>query len=301
MKRDVSPAKEPAKETMTTRLFGIVARDARTAVIFRRGPSKRVRMLLWDLASDELTPGQWLAGRVYDERCGLSPNGKLLVYFAGKFKSEIATFTAISRPPFFTALALWPDRSTWGGGGFFEDDKTVILNYGMRLPELNDYKSVPDDFVVTHLVEYQGRHAGAEVRESNQGWILKAEGVHGPPTAYLRMPFAQPRVHEKPHPLRARLILERTLLGYFEVNGPSTVHNYRLVESGRRGGSRDPVDLGRLDWADWDHDGSLVFGERGRLFRRAVLGPDRSPKLVADLRHQAFVNIPPPAEARLWP
>lgn len=39
-------------------------------------------MLRWDLRSDEIVGGQWLAGRVYEERCGLSPDGELLDYFA---------------------------------------------------------------------------------------------------------------------------------------------------------------------------------------------------------------------------
>lgn len=91
-----------------TRIHCVVARDVRTAVVFRRGPTKKVRMLLWDLARDVITGGQWLAGRIYDSRCDISPDGKLVVYFAGKFKTKIATFTAVSRPPYFTALALWP-------------------------------------------------------------------------------------------------------------------------------------------------------------------------------------------------
>ena len=115
------------KTHTATRLFGLVARDARTAVVLRRGPSKHVRMLLWDLATDEITPGQWLAGRVYDPRCGVSPDGQLVVYFAGKFGTKLRTFTAVSRPPYFTALALWPEGSTWGGGGFFEENRKLIL------------------------------------------------------------------------------------------------------------------------------------------------------------------------------
>jgi len=60
----------PARTDRACRLFGLVARDARTAVVFRRGPSKQVRMLRWDLATDAVTPGQWLSGRIYAERCG---------------------------------------------------------------------------------------------------------------------------------------------------------------------------------------------------------------------------------------
>jgi hypothetical protein len=58
------------------RITGIVARGAPLAVLFRRGPSKQVLQLLWNLETDEITPGQWLKARVYDERADLSPDGR---------------------------------------------------------------------------------------------------------------------------------------------------------------------------------------------------------------------------------
>lgn len=92
----------------TARLYAIWARKAPIGVIFRRGPSKQVQMLKWDIENDELIPGQWFKGRVYERRCDLSPNGQYLIYFAANYKPPYGTWTAISHPPFFTALALWP-------------------------------------------------------------------------------------------------------------------------------------------------------------------------------------------------
>lgn len=37
------------------------------------------------------------------------------------------TWTAISTPPFFSALALWPAFGRWTGGGFFETNRTVLI------------------------------------------------------------------------------------------------------------------------------------------------------------------------------
>jgi hypothetical protein len=65
------------------------------------------------------------------------------------------------------------------------------------------------------------------------------------------------------------------------------------------------IELGRLDFADWDHDGSLLAGEHGCLVRHGVpssLGEGlRAPKLVGDFRDQTFENIQPTAEAKRWP
>ena len=45
----------------------------------------------------------------------------------GKWQSETeGAYTVISRPPFFTALSLFPEGSTWGGGGRFLDNTTYV-------------------------------------------------------------------------------------------------------------------------------------------------------------------------------
>src|SRR5262245_41328779 len=43
----------------STRLFVILARRAPRAVIFRRGPSKHVALILWHTDTDKFEVGQW--------------------------------------------------------------------------------------------------------------------------------------------------------------------------------------------------------------------------------------------------
>ena len=69
-----------------TRLFVILARAARVAVVLRRGPSKEVLLVRWDLATDAFEAGQWLNGRVYERRCDLSPSGELVVCFVASYR-----------------------------------------------------------------------------------------------------------------------------------------------------------------------------------------------------------------------
>ena len=74
-------------------------------------------------------------GRIYERRCDLSPDGQLLGYFAADRLSGFGTWTAVSRPPFLTALALWPKGDAWGGGAFFQDScnllpSTVAVAFG---------------------------------------------------------------------------------------------------------------------------------------------------------------------------
>src|SRR6266496_5416829 len=90
------------------RLHVLLAREAPIAVILRRGPTNWVQMIKWRTDTDTFESGQWFHGRVYVESCDLSPDGQLLVYFAGKFNQKTMqddkfAWTAISKPPYFTA------------------------------------------------------------------------------------------------------------------------------------------------------------------------------------------------------
>lgn len=63
-----------------TRLFVLIARRAPVAVVFRRGPSKRVLLVRSNLSEDSFEAGQWLKGRVYERRCDLSADGERLIF-----------------------------------------------------------------------------------------------------------------------------------------------------------------------------------------------------------------------------
>ncbi len=113
------------------RLFVIMARVASVAVVVRRGPSSWAQLTLWDTSRDVFTDGAWFHGRLFPEKCDLAPNGALFVYAAHKgtrFRTTYTdSWTAVSRPPWLHALALWPVGTTYGGGGRFVDDRRLVL------------------------------------------------------------------------------------------------------------------------------------------------------------------------------
>jgi hypothetical protein len=111
------------------RLYVILARNEPFGVVFRRGPSKSVLLIKWNTSNDTFQSGQWLKGRIYERRCDLSPDGDLLLYFAANYRDPYYSWSAISRPPFLTALALWPKGDGWGGGGHFVSAKRIALNH----------------------------------------------------------------------------------------------------------------------------------------------------------------------------
>ena len=116
------------------RLFVICASEADTAVIILRGPAAWAHIIKWDMAHDKFEHGAWLKGRIYADKCDLSPDGRVLLYFVHK-GSRLTTsytdaWTGVSRLPWLTALGLWPNGTTYGGGGRFLEDRHVVLRWG---------------------------------------------------------------------------------------------------------------------------------------------------------------------------
>src|SRR6266516_3104571 len=112
-----------------TSIFCLLARKAKTGILFRRGPSSHTQLIKWNLEKDTFEERQLFKGRIYERRCDLSPNGTLLIYFAATYKEPLRSWTAVSKPPWFTALALWPKGDGWNGGGFFVDSYAIHLNH----------------------------------------------------------------------------------------------------------------------------------------------------------------------------
>ena len=191
---------------MTVRLYAILARDADRAIVFRRGPSKRVLVIRWNTADDTFEEGQWFKGRIYERRCDLSPDGELLVYFAANYRKPYFSWSAISRPPFLTALALWPKGDAWGGGGQFKSSNHLLLNH--RANEMQ----LAEDFSLSKRLKVDpfGKHSGWgednpvwSERLERDGWILAAAGsiVKADFDAKVKIEFDPPVTWEKVHPI----------------------------------------------------------------------------------------------------
>lgn len=115
------------------RLSVLLATDAPVGVIFRRGPSKLVRLVMWDRQRDKFKPGSWFRGRIFAHRSDISPDGRHLIYFAmggvaWAIPATGGTWTAISELPSLKAKALWGQGDTWSGGGVFLSNNTFWLN-----------------------------------------------------------------------------------------------------------------------------------------------------------------------------
>jgi hypothetical protein len=261
------------------RLSVILAREAPVGVIFRRGPSKLVELIKWNTDTDNFERGQWFKGRIDERGADLSPDGTLLIYWAEKpqigspFNKEGYTcWTAVSRPPWLTAIAFWPGIGpAIGGGGLFIDDKTVWMPYSMQSsPKVRK----PDELVVLtepFLNFYIAR--------------LERDGWRG-----SDVDLTHPR--EKTDPWGTR-----KLAMYWNRPRGSGVHSFGLVYS--NGAPETPMADTR--WADWDQQGRLVFTRDGKVFVGEFDKQGQmTPRELADFNADAFEPREAPAWARGW-
>lgn len=288
--------------TTQARVYCLLARAARRAVVFRRGPTKRVALLTWDLTTDAVVEGQWLKGRIYERRCDLSPDGQLLLYFAATYRQPYRSWSAISRPPYLTALALWPKGNGWGGGGQFAAADRVRLNHRKGEMRLAAGHALPPGLTIEQLSEMAGWGEDDPVwsmRLERDGWVCTSgrsrqiEDRDGKVWITLEPPI----IWEKAHPVEPGTgVLRMLLRGIHERNGAWYVIDHTLVT-----GSGETL-LEGTDWADWDHSGDLLYAAGASLYRRRYTnGAIGSPILVADLSDMQFKNVAPPDECRHWP
>lgn len=94
----------------------------------------------------------------------------LFLYFAASYRTKNVkykcTWTAISRPPWLTALALWPIGDTWGGSGTFIREGQINITEGTEKVTLAPEFSLKKRVKVTHDLQYNW-----DWKMRRDGWI----------------------------------------------------------------------------------------------------------------------------------
>ncbi|MEO7716062.1 MAG: hypothetical protein ABIY70_07660 [Capsulimonas sp.] len=260
------------------RLHGFLAAEAPVAVLLRRGPAKNVQMIKWNTGSDTFELGQWLKGRVYEDRCDLSPDGALFFYTAGKYDGKHqddrkigSYYGVLSRPPYFTALTVW---SAWSNGpAYFLSSKLLMIG-----------RSQVSD-VQKRQIPKRGRFpAGLHVETFAHENSASIHQRHLELTGWKSV--LENEVYEKPLPTSdATLVKTKRMQGYsYTLRTPSDL----LILTG-------------VDWADVDQRGRLVFTRDGKVFACNSMenGLDGAIEL-ADFNSSTFEPLAAPEWAKAW-
>jgi hypothetical protein len=271
------------------RLFLYLAQEAPIGVVLRRGPSDWARLSLWYTDSDTFEHGQWIHARVYERRCDLSADGALFAAFvrdsAGPNQAHTDTWVTVSRPPWFTALALWFIGGTYYTGGLFVDGRTLWLGFD---PEKPDQGQLPSWLkTTTALPPYVDRTNDWTDRTI---WINRL--LRG---GWSRGVVTEPETWERRNP-GGDMTLVMVIWSALEFGAYGGRHDIEFVL--RRDSEGSETSLGRATWADWDQRGRLVLAHDGRLWHWESSGTLQE---LADFNPQAPNPEPSPAWAREWP
>ncbi|MFL5356595.1 hypothetical protein [Archangium sp.] len=290
------------------RLFGILASEAPVAVLLRRGPTDWVEFIRWDTAGDTFERGQWFHGRIYERRGDLSPDGALFVYFAARHGARqrdsdyTETWTALSRPPWLTALTLWPKGDCWDGGGRFDTAHPWRSGtYALHLNHFGPVPTHPKHPAPKHLRVTPNTHGRGEDLPiyddilQGKGWRREEAGNSKGELRALR----GSHVWTKPEP-QGRLVLRMELesIDFRRPGGP--LHfGFALL----RASDGELVDVLDAQWADWDQAGRLVHSNGGKLFATRVAGTKgqhRDTVELADFTGDTPAQVIAPERATRW-
>jgi hypothetical protein len=264
-----------ALKPIPPRLFGLLATNAKIAVLLRRGPSRWCQMILWHTDTDKIIPGQWVHHRIYEHSSCLSPDGQFFVYHAfGPHRSKNSKnpidWLAISRPPYFTALTMWRYHL---GELVFEGNATTTSRPRFDPSKLSSVVDTPLE------------------RLQKSGWKHVRVAAKGT--------YPHESVWEKPHRRSKSMLVMRSVIGLGNQKpGRGTQSEDYAI---RRHGQDTPTPLENADWADIDQKQRLVFTREGRLYAAEILPDGLRESLLADFTTDQPTEIPPPAWAKKWP
>ena len=283
------------------RLHVIFARKANKAVVIRRGPTEWFRLSLWHTDSDQFEHGQWFKGRIYEQRCDLSPDGSLFLYFAAKqglsaksmARGYERTWTAISKPPYLTALALWPIGDTWLGGGLFITQRTIWLNkFPCHPAEPHPNHRPPKRLrIIADTKLASGNMPVFAKRLNRDGWNLQPEGSFQQTNWQSAWMSNEPFTWHKPGcDGRFYLAMSWVLVQYDEI------FSFDLVNAS----TQQRTALYDCNWADWDQQGRLIAVRNGQIWTFNPDCPYEEQTLLADFNDQQPEPVVAPGWARRW-
>jgi hypothetical protein len=314
------------------RLFFILARNAPVGVIFRRGPSYWVQIVKWNTDTDTFEEGQWFHGRIYEKRCDLSLDGSLLIYLAQKMnKKSLAdteytyAWTAVSKPPYLTALTLWPKGDCWNGGGLFRSNSSIWLNHAAGATAHKDHPA-PKWMKVDTRIDYRGEDGTVfEERLDRDGWkcvqawkgtfvesgvkldfaanVSKIDSkeadwlseLHGATIGRGMKNYGyvtySPIVTEKASPLGDQTIVMTTAFVAMDDKRKYSVRN---------NATKQQIGLPDVEWADWDSRGRVVFARAGKILSASIDCEIVGEVELVDLNGNKRIGVKAPPWASVW-
>ena len=231
----------------TPKTYLLFAKDAPVGVVFYRKSRLTTYCLHYDYESKgngfrcKLTRGSRFYGRIFPERCDLSPDGALMVYFAMRGmktagSADPSTWSAVCTPPWLKAHLFFPNNSTWGGGGVFLRDRRLVV-----------FDSPPK----AAGPEYS-RFRGYEIVRDTKALPVSEIDI-------LKRRFQPPAVIKTPCPVGAGRKPRPVLVKTLKPDHLGDYDRFDYVLQDTSGNDVEGVEeIVLANWAGWDNFGRLV-------------------------------------------
>ena len=248
------------------KIRGYIAEQKNKIVFLYRRSNKVTYLALLDYQGkkESIQIGSRFYGRIYPNRCDISPDGRYFLYFAmGKsqqqYNQKLYCWTGICNPPDIKAELLFAHNDTWGGGGRFLDEKTIFISRGMY-PQFD----LEQNYIIgKYQVTFTGKY---DSWTSGKGWKLTEIQI-------------DPRYGEK-YPIpkcwtksNGKLTLFKYLnyssflklkngqtVGSYDLHDYEIKHNKKKLKHSLNNG--DAICL----WADFDNKGKLILARGSEVF-----------------------------------
>lgn len=236
---------EPRKNA-APRIFCIPATESPILAVLRRGPSEWYHVGRWNVEEWTYEPGAWFRGRLFPQKCDLSPDGRWFAYSAHQPKARWPAGTiyeAISRLPWLSALAAWEAGTTYSRGIRFDvevrtsdlgppdigDETPCLKQYGLRVNRAHQFAV-----------------------ERRRGWVETEDSAPRDPRDIWD---EKRRVRmSKPQPSGSAVLeVEGTYAAFRDNSQARDPASYTVVED------FDIIGLERAQWADWTPSGILLM------------------------------------------
>ncbi len=270
------------------RIFCIPATSAPVVAVLRRGPTSWYHVGRWQPEAGSYEAGAWLRGRLFPQKCDLSPDGRWLAYSAMKPNARWPAgdiYEAVSRLPWLHALAAWEAGTTYTRGIRFEGEPGTS---SLGAPDVGD---------VAPCLERFGLRLNRAVQfavERRRGWVETPDTSPRDPDDVwderrsVRMAKAQPNGS-------LALEVEGSYAAFRDIPHRREPACYTLADGD------DMQPLNDVQWADWDAGGRLLVATtNGRLQVRETNGAGMRVVQEHDLAALRPKPIEPPAWAVEW-
>jgi len=239
-------------------------------------------MLKWDLATDSLQVGQWIKPKV--RHFDLNSDGSLILCSIQSYrkKDDYSPYVTLSKPPWYTALALWKVGDSWGGICGFSDDNTILIQGGMEPLKFKGtlnkglvWNNNKGEMIYSRLTERRGW----KLDSSQEKWV-------------------------KYHPKSGfGLIAQRIVNGKTVLAWPTAYHSWFWKDpiTGTESTSSS-IDISLASCADIDPKGRLVYSmEDGKMYSIEKYSNGKyRPRILHDLNDLNPKWVTPPTEATKW-